>query len=233
MPGESVVSYIDRWLEMIYRCENPPPRNMWITLCLRSCHHDFQILAIREEFENFEELAMFMETVEDRVLFPLRNMTRRTHTTNVVSLIQDSYSESDSEEINSVFIDPPPTARYDPPLHPYFGLYPIFKGEGLTFLLLAKKPWKHDMIFHRAKDVSISSPSRNFVSEGRPSFKPYNHQSHNMIRNMGYNLKRPTGLGMTEGILVPYTGMTKKQKEEFDWNHRLEESRLGIRCAPY
>ena len=50
---------------------------------------------------------------------------------------------------------------------------------------------------------------------------------------MCYNLKRPFGLGMTKGILIPYTGMTKKQKEEFDWNHWIEESRLGIGCAPY
>ena len=49
---------------------------------------------------------------------------------------------------------------------------------------------------------------------------------------MGYNLKIPR-LGMTEGIPVPYTSMTKKQKEEFDWNHRIKESRLGIRYAPY
>ena len=81
---------------------------MWITLCLHSLHHDFWILAIGEDFGNFEELAMFMETVEDHVPFPLRNMTRRTSTTNVVSLIQDFDSESDSEEISCMFTDPPP-----------------------------------------------------------------------------------------------------------------------------
>ena len=75
------------------------------------------------------------------------------------------------------------------------------------------------MIFHCAEDAFTSSPPGNFVSEGKPNFKPYSWQSHNMIRNMGYNLKKPTGLGMTEGILVPYTGITKKQTNEFNWNH--------------
>ena len=89
------------------------------------------------------------------------------------------------------------------------------------------------MIFHRAEDASTSAPPGNFVSEGRPNFKPYSHQSHNMIRNMGYNLKRRTGLGMTEGILVPYIGMTKKKKQEFEWNNQIGESWLGIRYIPY
>ena len=38
---------------------------------------------------------------------------------------------------------------------------------------------------------------------------------------------------MTEGILVPYTGMTKKQTDEFNWNHWIEESRSGIGYTPY
>ena len=67
--GESVVNYIDRWLEIAYKGEDPSPRNMWIRLCLHSLHHDFRILAIGEYFKNFEELALFMETVEDHVLF--------------------------------------------------------------------------------------------------------------------------------------------------------------------
>ena len=95
----------------------------------------------------------------------------------------------------------------------YSDPYPIFKVERLTFLIPAKKHWKHDMIFHQAKDASTSSPPENFVSEGKSNFKPYNQQSHNMIRN---NLKRPTRLEMTKGIWVPYTGMAKKQTDEFN-----------------
>ena len=49
-----------------------------------------------------------------------------------------------------------------------------------------------------------------------------------MIRNMGYNLKKPTGLRITERILTPYTGMIKKETNEFNWNHWIKESRLGI-----
>ena len=45
-PGESIVKYINRWLEIARKCKNPPPRNLWITLCLHSLHHDFRILAI-------------------------------------------------------------------------------------------------------------------------------------------------------------------------------------------
>ena len=176
---------------------------------------------------------MFVETVEDHVLLPLRNMTRRTPTTNVVSHFQDSDFESDSKEISNVFTDSPPTKGYEPPLHPYSGPYLIFKVEGSTFLTPAMKPWKYDMIFHRAKDASTSSPLGNFVSRGRPNFKPYSNQSHNMIRNMDYNLKGSIGLGMTKGILVPYNSMTKKQKDEFNWNHRIEESRSGIEYTPY
>ena len=44
-----------------------------------------------------------------------------------------------------------------------------------------------------------------------------------MIKNMGYNLKKPIGLGMTEGILMPYTGMTKKQTDEFNWNCKVRD----------
>ena len=49
-----------------------------------------------------------------------------------------------------------------------------------------------------------------------------------MIKSMGYNLKKPTGLGMTEGILVPYTGMTKKQTDELNRNHWMEKSQSGL-----
>ena len=62
-PGESVIGYIDRWLEMAYRCEDPPLRSMWIRLCIYSLHHDFRMLAIREDFKSFEELTMFMEAI--------------------------------------------------------------------------------------------------------------------------------------------------------------------------
>ena len=85
--GESIVGYIDRWLKMAHMCEDPPLRGMWIKLCLHSLHHNFRMLAIGEDFRNFEELTMFMETIENRVPFPLRNMTRRTRPANVVSLI--------------------------------------------------------------------------------------------------------------------------------------------------
>ena len=132
------------------------------------------MLSIGEDFRNFDELTMFMETIEKRVLFPLRNMTRRMHPMNVVSLIWDSDSEPDSKEASSVFTNPPSTARYDPPLHWYSDLYPIFKIEGSNFLIPAKKHWKHDMIFHHSEDASTSSPPENFVSEGKPNFKPYN-----------------------------------------------------------
>ena len=50
---------------------------------------------------------------------------------------------------------------------------------------------------------------------------------------MGYNLKKPTGLRMTKGILVPYIGKTKKQTNEFNWNHRIKESQSGIGYTPY
>ena len=50
-----------------------------------------------------------------------------------------------------MFTDPPPTTGYEPPLHLYSDPYPIFKVEGLTFLIPAKKPWKHDMIFINRK----------------------------------------------------------------------------------
>ena len=89
------------------------------------------------------------------------------------------------------------------------------------------------MIFHRAEDACTSSPPGSFISEGKPNFKTYGQQSHNMIRNMGYNLKKPTGLGMTEGILVPYTGMTIEANSELNCNHRIEESRLGIEYTRY
>ncbi|XXG48040.1 hypothetical protein AAC387_Pa02g2583 [Persea americana] len=170
-PGESVVSYIDEWLEITYRCEDHPPRNMWIRLCLHSLHHDFRILASVEDFRKFEELAMFMETVEGRALFPLRSMTRRTRATNMMSLIQDSDYESHSEKVSSVFTNPPPTAGYEPPFYLYSDLYPIFKVKGSTFLVPAKKHWKHDMIFHRAEDASTPSPLGNFINEGKPNFK--------------------------------------------------------------
>ena len=80
---------------------------------------------------------MFMETIKDRVLFPLRSMTRRTHATNVVLLIQDS--NSDSEKVSSVFTNPLLTAGYEPPLHLCSDPYPIFKVEGSTFLIPTKK----------------------------------------------------------------------------------------------
>ncbi|XXG82387.1 hypothetical protein AAC387_Pa10g0349 [Persea americana] len=124
---------------MAHRCEDPPPQNMWIRLCLHSLHHDFKILAIGEDFRNFEELAMFMETIEYCVLLPLRSMTRKTRTTNVVSLIQDFDSESDLEQVSNVFINPPPTAGYEPPLDLYLDPYPIFKAEWSTFLIPTKK----------------------------------------------------------------------------------------------
>ena len=101
---------------------------------------------------------MFMETVEDHIIFPLRNMTRRRRAANVVSLIQDSNSESDLEEVSNVFINPPPIAGYEHPLHLYCDPDPIFKVEGSTFVIPTKKHWKHDMIFHRAEDASTSSP---------------------------------------------------------------------------
>ena len=82
---------------------------------------------------------MFMETIEDHILFRLRHMTRRTCIVNVVSLIQNSDSKSDSEEVSSIFTNPPPTAGYEPPLHLYSNPYPIFKVEGSTFLIPAKK----------------------------------------------------------------------------------------------
>lgn len=157
-PGESIVSYIDRWLKMAHRCEDPP-RNMWIRLCLHSLHHDFRILAIGEDFRNFEELAMFMETVEDHVLFPLRNMIRRTRVANVVSLIQDSDSESYSEEVSSVFTNPHSTAGYEPPLHLHSDPYPIFKVERSTFLIPTKKHLKHDR-----HDISSSGRYLHFIS---------------------------------------------------------------------
>ena len=111
---------------------------MWIRLYLHSLHHDFRILVIGEDFRNFEEIAMLMETVEDCVLFPLRSMTRRTRTANVVSLIQDSDSESYSKEVSSVFTNPLPIAGYEPPNHLYADPYPIFKLEGSTFLILQR-----------------------------------------------------------------------------------------------
>lgn len=50
---------------------------------------------------------------------------------------------------------------------------------------------------------------------------------------MGYNLKTPIILGMIEGILVPYTSMIKRRKEEYEWGHWIEESRLDIGFTPY
>ncbi|XXG76782.1 hypothetical protein AAC387_Pa08g1067 [Persea americana] len=152
---------------------------------------------------------------------------------NMVSIIRDSDPESDSKELSSVFTNPPPIAGYELPFQFYSDPYPIFEVEGSNFLIPAKKYWKHDMIFHRAKDASTLSPPRNFVSEAKPNFKPFSWQSHNMIRNMYYNLKKTTRSGMTEGILVPYTGMTKKQADKFNWNHRIKESQSGIGYTPY
>ena len=82
---------------------------------------------------------MFMETVEDHVLLPLRNMTKITCLANVVSLIYDSNSESESEEVSNVFTNPPPTIGYEPHLHLYSDPYPIFKVECLTFRIPTKK----------------------------------------------------------------------------------------------
>lgn len=78
---------------------------------------------------------MFMETTEHHVLRPLRNMKRRMHTTNVVSLVKDSHFEFDFEKASSIFIDPPLIAGYEPLLHSYLALYPIFKIEGANLLI--------------------------------------------------------------------------------------------------
>ena len=121
-PNEPTVSYINRWLNMAPKCENNPPQNLWIALCLHSLHHDLRILTIGENFENFEEMSMFMETIEDHVLCPLRSLTRRTHAVNVASPMRDPDSKSDSKGTNVVFINPPPVEGYEPPLHPYFGV---------------------------------------------------------------------------------------------------------------
>lgn len=137
-PGESVGGYINRW-QLTHRCEDPPIQGMWIRLCLHSLHDDFKMLTIREDFRNFEELIMFMETITSRVLFPLKNMTRKTRPTNVVAVIRYSDSESYLKEVNSVFTNPPPPAGYEPPLHLYSNHYPIFKVDGSNFLLPAKK----------------------------------------------------------------------------------------------
>ena len=67
--GESVVGYINRWLELAYKCEDPPIQGMWIRLCLHGLHQYFRMLSIGEDFRNFEELIMFMETIEGRVSF--------------------------------------------------------------------------------------------------------------------------------------------------------------------
>ena len=69
-PSGSVVGYIDRWLEITHRCEDPPLRSMWIRLCLHSLHYDFRMLAIGEDFRNFEEMIRYMETIESRILLP-------------------------------------------------------------------------------------------------------------------------------------------------------------------
>lgn len=46
--------------------------------------------------------------------------------------------------------------------------------------------------------------------------------SHNITRNMGYNLKKPTGLGIRHGIMVPFHGLNKKQKEDFEWESKID-----------
>lgn len=99
---------------------------------------------------------------------------------------------------------------YEPPLHPYSSPQQVYIIEGTNFVV---PPWeyrKHPMIFHRAKDASSSSSTRAFVNEGKPDFKPYSHYSHYIMRSMGYSIKRPTGLGLSKGIPVPYTGNKKK-----------------------
>ena len=148
---------------MAHRCEDSPIRGMWIRLWLHGLHYDFKMIAIGEDFRNFEELIMFMKTIESRVLFPLRNMTRRTHPTNVVSVIRNSNSESNLEEVNSVFTNPPPTAGYEPLLHLYSDPYPIFKVDSSHFPIHAKKHWERDTIFHRAEDDSTLSPPGNLL----------------------------------------------------------------------
>lgn len=178
-----VINYIDRSLELAHRCKESPPRSMWISLCRHSQHHDFRILSIRKDFENFEEFARFMETIEDHVLSPLRNMRRREHSTIVVSLVQDSNSgsESDSKENSGVFIDPPRMAGYEPPLHRYTGPYPILKVEGQLFWYLPRN-------LGTTAEYSIEQKMPPLHLHLRIS--SYSHQSHNMIRNMGYNLKK-------------------------------------------
>ena len=115
---------------------------------------------------------MFIETIEDRVLFPLRSMTRITCTANEVALIQDSDPKSNSKEVSSVFRNPPPIARYEPPLCLYSYPYLLFKVGGPTFLIPAKKHWKHDIIFHRAEDASISSPPENLSAKANQTSNP-------------------------------------------------------------
>lgn len=178
---------------------------------LHSMHQNVRIFSIGEYFEIFDEMPRFMPNVEDNILHPSRGLIRRPHSMNVVYLIQDFDSESDSEDAVMLLNNSIVMVRYEPLLHPHSSPQPVYIIEGTNFVVPTWEYRRHHLIFHRAEDASTSSSTRAFVNEGKPDFKPYSHQFHHIMRSMGYNLiKSPTGLGLGEGILVLYTDNKRK-----------------------
>lgn len=117
-----------------------------VSLCLHGMHMNLRMFAMGEDFEALDELSRFMSKVENNILRPSRGLIRRPHSMNVVSLVTDSNSESDSEDANMVFTNFTSVARYEPPLHLCSGPHPIFKVEGATFVVPPKEHWRRETI---------------------------------------------------------------------------------------
>lgn len=145
-PVELARNYVNQWQDMARRCTEAPHRNIWVSLCLDGMHMNLIMFAMGEDFETLDELSRFMSYVENSILRPSRGLIRRPHLVNVVSLVADSNSESDSEDANMVFTNFTSVARYEPPLHPCSGPHPIFKVEGATFVVPLKEHWWRETI---------------------------------------------------------------------------------------
>lgn len=53
------------------------------------------------------------------------------------------------------------------------------------------------------------------------------------MSRMWYNFNKPTPLGRRKGVLVPIDGLTKEQREDHEWNSRIDHIARGLGYISY
>eukprot|EP00268_Persea_americana_P065071 TRINITY_DN8633_c0_g1_i3.p1 TRINITY_DN8633_c0_g1~~TRINITY_DN8633_c0_g1_i3.p1 ORF type:complete len:192 (+),score=22.09 TRINITY_DN8633_c0_g1_i3:666-1241(+) len=121
-PEELARNYINQWLDLAHKCEDPSYQSMWISLCLQSMHRNLRILTFAEDFETFDEMSRVMSNIKNNILCPSKGWLR-----------MDLESESDSKDVDTSTNSPVMIAGYEPPLPPWSSPYPTYRVEGANF----------------------------------------------------------------------------------------------------